>query len=188
MIRGTDFDNVRYGGVLRAPRRYITQASHDKRVLREGDLVVENSVNASSRCVGTPLLITQGVLRRTGDDAIAASFCKVFRPRVASLAPILYLWQRCLYEDGRMAFYQHVATNGIGNFQSTRFIESEHVPLPQDDDQLRRFERQFADLTGSSLADRIYLLRQTRDLLLPRLISGELDVSDLDIDAGELGA
>ncbi len=30
-------------------------------------------------------------------------------------------------------------------------------------------------------------LRHTRDLLLPRLISGELDVSDLDIDTEELG-
>ena len=28
-------------------------------------------------------------------------------------------------------------------------------------------------------------LRQTRDLLLPRLISGELDVSDLDIKTGD---
>jgi len=28
-------------------------------------------------------------------------------------------------------------------------------------------------------------LRQTRDLLLPKLISGELDVSKLDIDTGE---
>jgi type I restriction enzyme S subunit len=28
-------------------------------------------------------------------------------------------------------------------------------------------------------------LRQTRDLLLPKLISGELDVSELEIDIGE---
>jgi type I restriction enzyme S subunit len=29
------------------------------------------------------------------------------------------------------------------------------------------------------------LLRQTRDLLLPKLISGQLDVEDLDIEIGE---
>ena len=29
------------------------------------------------------------------------------------------------------------------------------------------------------------LLRTTRDLLLPKLISGKLDVEDLDIDVGE---
>ena len=31
-------------------------------------------------------------------------------------------------------------------------------------------------------------LRKTRDLLLPKLISGELDVSELDIDIGEYAA
>jgi type I restriction enzyme S subunit len=39
-----------------------------------------------------------------------------------------------------------------------------------------------------SLAKRDTVLRRTRDLLLPRLISGDLDVSDLDIDVGEEGA
>jgi type I restriction enzyme S subunit len=31
-------------------------------------------------------------------------------------------------------------------------------------------------------------LRNTRDMLLPRLISGELDVSDLDINVGDAAA
>jgi len=31
-------------------------------------------------------------------------------------------------------------------------------------------------------------LRQTRDLLLPKLISGKIDVSDLDIDIGASAA
>jgi len=31
-------------------------------------------------------------------------------------------------------------------------------------------------------------LRHTRDLLLPKLISGELDVSDLDINVGDAAA
>lgn len=37
-----------------------------------------------------------------------------------------------------------------------------------------------------TLTARNKVLRQTRDLLLPRLITGELDVSELDIDIGEL--
>ena len=32
------------------------------------------------------------------------------------------------------------------------------------------------------------MLRETRDLLLPRLISGEIDVTDLDIDVPEAAA
>ncbi len=36
-----------------------------------------------------------------------------------------------------------------------------------------------------NLQKRIRTLRQTRDLLLPKLISGELDVSELDTDIKE---
>lgn len=36
-----------------------------------------------------------------------------------------------------------------------------------------------------NLTKRNRLLRQTRDLLLPKLISGQLDVEELDIDTGE---
>jgi type I restriction enzyme S subunit len=36
-----------------------------------------------------------------------------------------------------------------------------------------------------NLRKKIELLRSTRDLLLPKLISGQLDVEDLDIDIGE---
>ena len=37
-----------------------------------------------------------------------------------------------------------------------------------------------------NLAKQNLILRQTRDLLLPRLVSGEVDVSDLDVGVGEL--
>ena len=39
-----------------------------------------------------------------------------------------------------------------------------------------------------NLRDRDENLRQTRDLLLLKLISGELDVSDLDINVGDAAA
>lgn len=38
------------------------------------------------------------------------------------------------------------------------------------------------------LREKNIVLRRARDLLLPRLVSGELDVSELDIDTGELSA
>ena len=40
----------------------------------------------------------------------------------------------------------------------------------------------FSELTNLTLKNTN--LRQTRDLLLPKLISGEIDVSQLDIDTG----
>ena len=55
---------------------------------------------------------------------------------------------------------------------------------------LDRFEELVRDLRMAlnNLLDRSAVLRKARDLLLPRLISGALDVSHLDIDTGELSA
>jgi type I restriction enzyme S subunit len=41
---------------------------------------------------------------------------------------------------------------------------------------------------GNTLRLKNANLRRTRDLLLPKLISGELDVSDLDINVGDAAA
>ena len=51
--------------------------------------------------------------------------------------------------------------------------------------------KQFNDLMQPSIDQIVNLifkninLKQTRDLLLPRLISGKIDVSELEIDIGE---
>jgi len=91
-----------------------------------------------------------------------------------------------LVNERKMNFYQNVAANGIGNFQSKRFLSDECVPVPRDDDRLSAMLEPLGDLTVSTYCERIATLRQTRDLLLPRLISGELDVSELDIDISAL--
>jgi len=145
---------------------------------------VENSVNASTRCVGTSLLVTAGVLDRVGPDAIAASFCKVFRPRDAELAPMIHYHLRYLRAEDKMRFYQNVATNGIANFQATRFVGSEAIALPTDRDLLATMMDTLWALSTTNFADRNAVLREARDLLLPRLVSGEIDVSELEIEGG----
>ena len=185
VIRGTDFDSIVNGTALRTPRRFITPTSQAKRQLQAGDLLVENSINAKSRCVGTTLLITDGVLRRLSNPAIAASFCKVYRFKDQLLAPLAHLHMRHLYGEGNMAFYQNVATNGIGNFQSQRFLESEYLVFPTNLQRQKEMLGFLNDLTSSTLADQTFTLRRTRDLLLLKLISGEVDVSELYITIPE---
>lgn len=181
IIRGTDFNDIINGLSLRSPRRFITPSSLIKRQLKVGDIIVENSINAKSRCVGTPFLVTDGLLKRLRDPVIAASFCKVYRLKNSSLAPLVFLHMQYLYQEGKMAFYQHVATNGIGNFQSQRFLESEHFIFPSDPCIQKDILELIADLTYFNIANKNFNLRTTRDLLLPKFISGKVDVSDINI-------
>ncbi|MCY4283069.1 MAG: restriction endonuclease subunit S, partial [Gammaproteobacteria bacterium] len=56
--------------------------------------------------------------------------------------------------------------------------------LSADDETHRRFEDMVLPIENQikNMTKKNETLRQTRDLLLPKLISGELDVSELDID------
>ncbi len=178
IVRGTDFDEVAYGGQLRAPVRYIKPSSLKSRGLRPGDVIVENSINAKSRCIGTTLLVDSRVLARIGRDAVAASFCKVFRLHDPRLAPLVHLHFRRLREDARMEYYQNVAANGIGNFQAQKFAKEEHMILPKDEALRSKLIGGIAAMFEniSVLSSKLSNLRQARDLLLPRLLSGKVSL------------
>ena len=180
IVRGTDFDEVAYGGELRAPFRFIKPSSLKSRGLRPGDVIVENSINAKSRCVGTTLLVDQELLARIGRSAVAASFCKVFRLHDPRIAPLVHLHIRGLRQEGRMEYYQNVATNGIGNFQAQTFTREEHLILPKNEllrsKLLERIDQMFECV--SVMSSQVAYLRRTRDLLLPRLLSGQVTLTD----------
>ena len=63
------------------------------------------------------------------------------------------------------------------------------MPHPTDDVELA-----FSETVGpmnylrKNLATQNRVLREARDLLLPRLVSGELDVSELDLGLERVGA
>jgi type I restriction enzyme, S subunit len=183
VVRGTDFDDLRTGNTLRVPRRFITESSFQRRELAVGDIVVENSVNAKTRCAGSSIRITEGMRRRLGENAIAASFCRVFRPKSTILSSILTLHMQALHREGGMSFYQNVAANGIANFQTTRFLETERIALPSTVDDLAPFIERLEPFVSSNSGDRIHNLRTTRDLLLPKLISGEISFESLETKA-----
>jgi type I restriction enzyme S subunit len=178
IVRGTDFDEVAYGEQLRVPVRFIKPSSLSTRGLRAGDVVIENSINAKSRCIGTTLLVDEKMINRLGRDAVAASFCKVFRLHDPRLAPLVHLHVRHLREDARMEYYQNVAANGIGNFQAQKFAREEHLVLPTDEPTRTKLIEPCAVLLEGvgALASQLSNLRRARDLLLPRLLSGQIDV------------
>ena len=79
-----------------------------------------------------------------------------------------------------------VQSTGIKNFKFTNFLEQENVLTPPFELQLQ-FDNYFHSIQSQIevLGKKIQVLRQTRELLLPKLISGQLDVEDLDIDIGD---
>ena len=147
-----------------------------------GDLVgnVERILQYAeqAKAAGASLLVTPELLATLDGDVICASFCKRIRPDVEGYgSELLYLSFLEGYESGEIEQYQ-VQSTGISNFKWTEYIANTDRVVPPE--TLReQFRGHVAPLFTqiATLGRKIQNLRRTRDLLLPRLLSGQLNVN-----------
>lgn len=185
VIRGTDIPRARNNDISECPLRYHTKSNLDSRVLRHGDIVMEVSGGSKGQPVGRTLLITTELLDSFDDDVICASFCKLFRCNKEISIYYLYMWLQEVYSNGEIEKYQSQST-GIINFKFEYFVENAKVVVPSKQVQ-DKFDEMCKDLFRqiNILGAKNTILRKTRDHLLPRLISGDIDVSELPIKTKE---
>jgi type I restriction enzyme S subunit len=79
--------------------------------------------------------------------------------------------------EGKTWLYQNQST-GISNFQTTVFLEKEILTLPPLI-LLEEFEKIITPIIKKIDSSERLFLSNLRDTLLPKLLSGELDVSGL---------
>lgn len=177
VIRGTDFPRVSKGDVSSCPLRYHKRSNYIARKLSTDDLILEVSGGTAEQPVGRTLLVNDSVLSRLGDKVISASFCKLIRLRKSVISPLyFYYWMQFLY-DTRIIDRFQLQSTGIINFQFEYFLRKGEILLPTKtimddfDAQVRRIHGEIA-----ILAEQNEKLIQQRDLLLPRLMSGKLEV------------
>jgi type I restriction enzyme S subunit len=189
VIRGTDIPRVRRGDVSSCPARYHTSANLRRRRIQAGDIVFEVSGGSKGQPVGRSVKVSDILLRELGMDTICASFCKLVRPDPSILLPeILSLRFHNSYESGEVSAYQ-IQSTGISNLRFSQFLESFPVlipPMPVQRGFVECIEPMISaiDLLGIQIRN----LRATRDVLLPPLVAGEIDLSDLDIAVAGVAA
>lgn len=184
VIRGTDIPSSKVGLIDSCPLRFHAPSNIKSRELMEGDIVFEVSGGSKDQPLGRAVLINQELLESFKNKVICASFCKMIRPESSS--EYLYLHLLYIYLNRAIMKYQ-VQSTGISNFKFQVFLDSHQILKPSID-----VLDQFTELTKTIFSQIQILgkknrnLMQTRDYLLPKLISGKVDVSDLDIDTGIL--
>ena len=77
-----------------------------------------------------------------------------------------------IYTQGKTWEYQ-VQSTGISNFQTTNFLENELLVIP-DENILNAFYEKVGVIFEKMTLNENMLLSKTRDLLLPRLLNGEI--------------
>lgn len=178
VIRGTDFPKIWQYDISTCPRRFHKTKNYKARQLEDGDVIMEISGGTSEQPVGRVVLITQELLDRfENGKVICASFCKLIRLQKNIVSPYyFYYWLRFLYDTKIIDRYQLQST-GIINFKFEPFLRKGDIMLPSQN-IMEKFAKQVGSLHKemNKLAQQNTLLTRQRDLLLPRLMSGKLEV------------
>jgi type I restriction enzyme S subunit len=178
-IRGADIPALQAGELGALPTRFLKEASLEKRALRAGDLVLEISGGSPTQSTGRTVLVTDTLLRELGAPVVCSNFCRLVRPK-HGLSHFLHFWLRWLYDRGVLFEYE-TGTTGIKNFGFTSFAAKRRVVLPPAQ-VLSVFEHTVSPWLDLRSANGINsrTLGQLRDSLLPKLLSGELRVTQAE--------
>lgn len=177
IIRGTDIPDLQSGRDNRVPIRYTSEKKLSTRQLQDGDIVIEVSGGSKDQPTGRALYVTYDLLKRFDCPVEPASFCRLFRPVDRATGVLLGQHLRFIYDQGKTWEYQNQST-GIANFQTTHFLENELVAVPSDS-VLNVFSETVRALVDRAITSQLDELSQIRDTLLPRLISGQLQLPEV---------
>jgi type I restriction enzyme S subunit len=177
VIRGTDIPDARSSQVAGVPHRFHTPSNLRSRRIAIGDILFEVSGGSKGQPVGRTLFITPQLMSAFNGDVICASFCKRVCPNQKVYGgELLYLSFLEGYESGEIEQFQ-VQSTGISNFKWTEYIAKIVRVIPPEP-LSSHFRNQVSPLFAeiATIGLQIQNLRRTRDLLLPRLLSGQIDV------------
>lgn len=186
VIRGTDFPDFNKGTLNFNVLRYHTESNLSSRICVPNDIIFEVSGGTESQSLGRTCFISESAINRFDAPIICASFCKLLRINDKIVSPF-YINEvlNRMHTTGELKVFQ-VQSTGISNYQFEDFIEATKILIPPIEVQ-----KKFEDIV-SCMYDEVQILgaknqvlQETRDLLLPRLISGKLSVAHLLDDEKE---
>ena len=179
-IRGADIPNLQGAGLGKMPVRYLKPSSLAKRRLKDGDLAIEVSGGSTTQSTGRPVLVSQALLNRLDHPLVCSNFCRVVKLKYRPASSFVYLWLRELYDNDKFLQYEN-GTTGIKNFALSLFSEKFQLVIPPTD-LLEAFAFRIATILERQqcLGAEAGTLAALRNTLLPKLISGELHIDQVE--------
>lgn len=176
VIRGTDLYGIAHGDLLSIPFRYHVESNLSSRKLKDGDIVFEVSGGSRTEGVARCLLITSSMLNVWRKDVMCASFCKLIRPQFG-FSQYLHDCIKHLRATGKTEEYDKRSASSIVNYRWKDFLSQELVLRPSEEilDHYNGVAKEiYSKAINCSL--QIESAKKARDRLLPKLISGEIEV------------
>lgn len=174
-IRGADIPAIANGHKGKMPLRFILPKNYEKKKIENDNLVVEISGGSPTQSTGRIVEITNALLQRYDRDMVCTNFCKAVSVK-PGYTRFVYQYWKYLYKQNVMFGYEN-GTTGIKNFAFSDFIEAHRIIIPPDDVVFK------FNAATNAFSDMVYqngvqseTLAALRDTLLPKLMSGEIEV------------
>ena len=176
VIRGADIDGVNHGDFLNIPFRFHSESNLEQRILQDGDIVFEVSGGSKTEGVAKTLLITTRLLEQYSSPVICASFCKKIRPK-EGLSQYFYDALQYMRMSGVTSEYDKKSASSIVNYRWKDFLSQQCLMLPSEN-ILRMYDKIAKPIYKSIQTKSIEIekLKRARNSLLPKLMSGEIEV------------
>jgi len=175
-IRGTDLPALGQGDIADLRLRYLKPSSLRKRALEPDDLVFEVSGGSPTQSTGRSLIVNKALRSSYEYPLVCTNFCRLVRFNSPEIGLFIAMLLDRLYSLGE--FFQHeTGTTTIKNFAFAKFVQNHQIVLP-DERVMSAFSRLVKSLLGARDQNGVesFSLSFTRDTLLPRLLSGEIEV------------
>lgn len=178
-IRGADIPNIKRGDKGNMPTRFIIEKNFQSKALMDGDMVIEVSGGSPTQATGRACRISHGLLDKYNHSIVCTNFCRAIKPLSQYSSFLYYMWEM-FYNQGIMFSYEN-GTTGIKNLDINGLIQKEPIIIPPVEIALE-FEKitqiYYERIQSNGVESE--KLSQLRNTLLPRLMSGELKISDIE--------
>lgn len=175
-VRGADIDGLNGIENFNPPIRYIDE-THNNRLLKPDDLIIEISGGSPIQSTGRMAHISSDVLTRLGNKVVCSNFCKAVSLITPKLSYVISRYWAHLY-DSKVFFNHEGKTSGIKNLLFDQLSKDVTIAIPTDENLINKyykFEENIDQQKQNNLQQNEELTK-LRDWLLPMLMNGQIKV------------
>lgn len=177
-IRGTDIADMQISLPKRVPIRFVKEKKFNQITPLDGDIIMEISGGTDDQSTGRVIFIDSFNRICFKNPIIFSNFCRLLRPKDPRYCYFLYLYLKYLYKQDEF-FNIENGSSGIKNLDYKYLLNNMTFEFPRDENEILNFTEKIQVYFQKIAANNLQVegLEQVRDLILPRLMNGELKIN-----------
>lgn len=177
-VRGTDIADLLTGIATRCPVRFIKQVKFNNIEPLEGDLIIEISGGSDDQSTGRTIYINNDIKKLFSNPIIFSNFCRLIRPSQKEFMFFLYSYISHLYKNDEF-FNLENGSSGIRNLDYKSLLFQLEYPMPEES-KIIEFNKEVEPLFKKINKNKLQILnlQKLRDTLLPKLMTGEMEIKE----------